>query len=78
MGGGIVQTAAQAGFDVKVSEVNEAFLSKGLNTIKSNLSRNVEKGRMTKDEMDAVLKPDTRHYQYWRFFRPRPGGGSSD
>ena len=55
MGGGIVQTAAQAGFDVKVSEVNEAFLSKGLNTIKSILSRNVEKGRMTKDEMDAVL-----------------------
>ena len=55
MGGGIVQTAAQAGFDVKVSEVNETFLSKGLNTIKSNLSRNVEKGRMTKEEMDAVL-----------------------
>jgi len=28
MGGGIVQTAAQAGFDVKVSEVNESFLPK--------------------------------------------------
>ena len=55
MGGGIVQTAAQAGFDVKVSEVNEAFLSKGLNAIKSNLSRNVEKGRTTKEEMDAIL-----------------------
>jgi len=27
-GGGIVQTAAQAGFDVKVSEVNDDFLSK--------------------------------------------------
>ena len=55
MGGGIVQTAAQAGFDVKVSEVNETFLSKGLNAIKSNLSRNVEKSGMTKEEMNAVL-----------------------
>jgi 3-hydroxybutyryl-CoA dehydrogenase len=55
MGGGIVQTCAQAGFDVKVTEVNEAFLEKGMNVIKSNLSRNVEKGRMTKDEMDSIL-----------------------
>jgi 3-hydroxybutyryl-CoA dehydrogenase len=55
MGGGIVQTCAQAGFDVKVTEVNEAFLEKGMNAIKSILGRNVEKGRMTKDEMDSVL-----------------------
>ena len=56
MGGGIVQVAAQAGYDVKVSEVNDALLQKGLAVIKSNLSRNVEKARMTKDEMDATLK----------------------
>jgi len=55
MGGGIVQTCAQAGFDVKVTEVSEAFLEKGMNAIKSILGRNVEKGRMTKDEMDSVL-----------------------
>ena len=55
MGGGIVQTCAQAGFDVRVTEVNEVFLEKGMNVIKSNLSRNVEKGRMTKDEMEGVL-----------------------
>jgi len=55
MGGGIVQTCVQAGFDVKVTEVNEAFLEKGMNAIKSILSRNVEKGRMTKDEMDGIL-----------------------
>ena len=55
MGGGIVQTCAQAGFDVKVTEVNEAFLEKGMNNIKSILGRNVEKGRMTREEMDAVL-----------------------
>jgi 3-hydroxybutyryl-CoA dehydrogenase len=55
MGGGIVQTCAQAGFDVKVSEVNQVFLNKGLNVIKTNLSRNVEKGRTTKEEYDAIL-----------------------
>ena len=55
MGGGIVQTCAQAGYDVKVTEINQALLDKGLNNIKSNLSRNVEKGRMSKDEMDRVF-----------------------
>jgi 3-hydroxybutyryl-CoA dehydrogenase len=55
MGGGIVQTCAQAGYDVKVTEINEVLLEKGMNAIKSNLSRNMEKGRMTKDEMDIIL-----------------------
>ena len=55
MGGGIVQTCAQAGYDVRVTEVNEVFLEKGMSAIKSVLSRNVEKGRMTKEEMDGVL-----------------------
>ena len=55
MGGGIVQTCTQAGYDVKVTEINQALLDKGLNNIKSNLSRNVEKGRMSKDEMDIII-----------------------
>ena len=55
MGGGIVQTCAQAGYDVKVTEINQTLLDKGLNNIKSNLSRNVEKGRMSKDEMNTAL-----------------------
>jgi 3-hydroxybutyryl-CoA dehydrogenase len=55
MGGGIVQTCAQAGYDVKVTEINQPLLDKGLNNIKSNLSRNVEKSRMSKDEMDIML-----------------------
>ena len=55
MGGGIAQTCAQAGYDVKVTEINQPLLDKGLNNIKSNLNRNVEKGRMSKDEMEAVF-----------------------
>ncbi len=56
MGGGIVQVAAQVGYDVRVSEINDTLLQKGLNAIKSNLNRNVEKARMTKDEMDGTLQ----------------------
>jgi len=55
MGGGIVQTSALAGYDVKVMEVNEILLEKGIINIKSNFNRNVEKDRMSKDEMEAVL-----------------------
>ena len=70
MGGGIVQTCAQAGYDVKVTEINETLLEKGMNAIKSNLSRNVEKGRMTKDEMDAVLNRIHGTIENIGFFRP--------
>jgi 3-hydroxybutyryl-CoA dehydrogenase len=55
MGGGIVQVAAQVGYDVKVSEANDALLEKGLKSIKSILARNVEKSRMAQEEMDRIL-----------------------
>ncbi|WP_252501911.1 3-hydroxybutyryl-CoA dehydrogenase [Sporosarcina sp. Marseille-Q4943] len=55
MGGGIAQVCAQAGFDVKLNDIKEEFYEKGLAVIAKNLSRNVEKGRMTEDEKAAVL-----------------------
>lgn len=55
MGGGIAQVCAQAGFDVKLNDIKEEFYEKGLAVISKNLSRNVEKGRMTEDEKTAVL-----------------------
>ena len=55
MGGGIAQVCAQAGFDVKLNDINEESYQKGLGVITKNLSRNVEKGRMTEDEKAAVL-----------------------
>ncbi len=55
MGGGIAQVCAQAGFDVKLNDINEESYQKGLGVITKNLSRNVEKGRMTEDEKTAVL-----------------------
>ena len=55
MGGGIAQVCAQAGFDVKLNDIKEESYTKGIGVITKNLSRNVEKGRMTEDEKNAVL-----------------------
>ncbi len=55
MGGGIVQVCAQSGYQVVVSEVNDALLSKGLATINSFLTKSVEKGKITQPDKDATL-----------------------
>ncbi len=55
MGGGIAQVCAQAGLEVKLNDIKEESYAKGLAVISKNLSRNVEKGRMTEEEKTAVL-----------------------
>ncbi|WP_019414980.1 3-hydroxybutyryl-CoA dehydrogenase [Paenisporosarcina sp. TG20] len=60
MGSGIAQVCAQAGFDVKLNDMKEEFFNRGLTTITKNLSRNVEKGRMTEDEKLQVLSRITK------------------
>ncbi|WP_342600112.1 3-hydroxybutyryl-CoA dehydrogenase [Psychrobacillus sp. FSL H8-0483] len=55
MGSGIAQVCAQAGYTVKLNDREEQFYDRGIQTITKNLSRQVEKGRMTEDEKQAVL-----------------------
>ena len=55
MGSGIAQVAAQAGLSVRLSDVNEKAIQKGLETIEKHLARSVEKERILQDEMDEVL-----------------------
>ncbi|WP_018133029.1 3-hydroxybutyryl-CoA dehydrogenase [Effusibacillus pohliae] len=55
MGSGIAQVAAQAGFEVILNDLQDEFVQRGLNTIAKNLSRDVEKGRKTEAEKQAVL-----------------------
>lgn len=55
MGGGIAQVCAQAGFDVKLNDIKEESYTKGIGVITKNLSRSVEKGRMTEEEKESVL-----------------------
>jgi 3-hydroxybutyryl-CoA dehydrogenase len=55
MGNGIVQVCAQAGYEVTMRDIEQRFVDGGMNSIKKNLNRDVEKGRITKDQMDAIL-----------------------
>lgn len=55
MGGGIAQVAAQSGIEVLLHDVSPAFAEKGLKTIEKNLSRSVEKGRLTEADKNAAL-----------------------
>lgn len=55
MGNGIVQVCAQAGYQVAMRDIEQRFVDAGMNSIKKNLSRDVEKGRKTQAEMDAIL-----------------------
>lgn len=56
MGSGIAQVMAQAGIATVLHDVAPEFIQKGLANITKNLDRSVEKGRMTQEERDAVLK----------------------
>jgi 3-hydroxybutyryl-CoA dehydrogenase len=55
MGAGISQVCAQSGCQVVVSEVNEELLNKGLNGIKAQLARGVEKGKLSKEDEAATV-----------------------
>jgi 3-hydroxybutyryl-CoA dehydrogenase len=56
MGRGIAQVAAQAGLAVHLADVDQDVVEKGLEEIKKNLSRSVEKERISQDEMDETLE----------------------
>ncbi len=55
MGAGIAQTCAQSGYQVTVSEINDELLNKGLGMIKTQLARSVEKGKLAKEDGEAIL-----------------------
>jgi len=55
MGSGIAQVCAQAGFEVTLRDIEQRFIDGGMNTIKKNLNRDLEKGKITKEQLDAAL-----------------------
>jgi 3-hydroxybutyryl-CoA dehydrogenase len=55
MGNGIAQVAAMSGLQVVMSDIKEEFVQRGMQNITSILSKNVEKGKMTAADKDAVL-----------------------
>ena len=55
MGNGIAQVAAVSGFKVIMNDIKSEFVEKGFASIKKNLMRSVDKGKMTDEEKNAVL-----------------------
>src|SRR3989449_8343016 len=54
MGAGIAQVAARAGYDVVMRDVAQEFLARGMTSIDKGLQRDVDKGRLSKDEKRAI------------------------
>src|SRR5659263_15063 len=55
MGAGIIQVAAQSGFEVKVVDVGEAAWAKAQKTIAKSLERMLAKEKITADQMKEAL-----------------------
>jgi 3-hydroxybutyryl-CoA dehydrogenase len=55
MGHGIAQAAAAAGFEVILRDLDESFVEKGLRSIESNLTKGVERGKVTDEERAQTL-----------------------
>jgi 3-hydroxybutyryl-CoA dehydrogenase len=55
MGNGIAHTFAQSGFTVKLIDISEKSLEKGMITIASNLDRMVTKGTITEQEKHKTI-----------------------
>jgi 3-hydroxybutyryl-CoA dehydrogenase len=55
MGHGIAQVAAQAGYRVVLRDVSEELIARGLKSIAANLSKGVERGKVTNEERERAL-----------------------
>jgi len=55
MGNGIAHVCAQAGYAVKMRDIEQKFLDKGIAAITRNLERGLKKGRITQEEIDTIL-----------------------
>ena len=55
MGNGIAHTFAQSGFTVKLIDVSEKSLDKGMATIAANLDRMVTKGTITEEDKQKTI-----------------------
>jgi len=62
MGNGIAQVAATAGLEVIMNDIKTEFVENGLAVITKNLSRSVDKGKLSAEDKAAILtriKPST-------------------
>ena len=62
MGNGIAQVAARSGFLVRLQDISEQFIERGLKAIDKSLQRDIDKQRLTDDEKRSIqsrIQPTT-------------------
>lgn len=64
MGHGIAQVCALARVPVVILDINDSALERGLNSIKSNMSRLVSKGKLTETEQNNAIQRITTSLDY--------------
>ena len=55
MGNGIAHTFASNGYQVLLHDIKQEFLEKGVSTIQKNLNRFLDKGKITKEDINLTL-----------------------
>ena len=55
MGNGIAQTAACAGYEVTMIDIEQSFVERGMAAIEGSLSKLVAKERMSREDADSAL-----------------------
>lgn len=55
MGSGIAQVCAQAGYKILLNDLRHEFVERGLGVINKNLSRQVDKNKLTAEDKGAIL-----------------------
>ena len=55
MGAGVAQTFAAAGYPVRLNDIGEAPLTRGMSAIKKSLERLVGRGKLKPEDRDATL-----------------------
>ncbi len=56
MGSGIAQVIAQSGYEVLVGEATENLLGRGIGRIQGGLGKDIDKGKITAQDGEAILK----------------------
>ncbi|HBN31510.1 MAG TPA: 3-hydroxybutyryl-CoA dehydrogenase, partial [Rhodobacteraceae bacterium] len=56
MGSGIAHVFALAGFDVTLNDISPDALASSIEIMKGNMSRQVGRGKITDDQMQAALR----------------------
>jgi len=55
MGAGIAQVCSQAGYAVAMRDIEQKFVDSGFRRIRGPLTKRVERGKMTQDEVEAIV-----------------------